>query len=97
MQLNLFLLLESAHQLEWLSNESVDHVHGSQSHQPNQVAVMCVDLLKVADKQLHQGGGGEIRGIYKSEDGLHLLPDREACLHLMRRVGLGSEDLGEAG
>ena len=97
MKLNLFLLLESAHQLKWLRNESVDYVHGSQSHQPIHVPVLCVDLLKVADKQLHQGGGGEIRGIHKGEDGLHLLPDRETSLHLMRRVGLGSEDLGEAG
>ena len=80
MQLDFLLFLESANQFEWLGDESVDHVHGSQLHQSIQMAVQCVDLLKVADKELPKGRGGEIRGVHKGEDGFHLLPDREPCL-----------------
>ena len=80
MLLNFLLLLEPTHQLVWLSYESVDHVHGSQLHQPIHMAVQRVNLLKVADNELPKGRGGEIRGVHKGEDGLHLLPNREPCL-----------------
>ena len=80
MLLDFLLLLKSTHQLVWLSYESVDHVHGCQPYQPIIMAVLRVDLLKVADKALPKGRGGEIRRIQEGENGLHLLPDREPCL-----------------